>query len=473
MAGNQSMGGVAETRPVMSVAVVHVRVALLVALIAVLSVAGTARAASTGQITGRAVDASSGAAVANVEVLALPFDPTTNSSTGSATTDSSGAYTITGLAPGQYVVDFYTWPQNYVSVFYGGALTRPSAASVPVVAGQTTAGIDANLQRGGLIQGRVTNASGAPVSGISVFATLAGSTFNSIGTTDANGNYTVAGLATGSYAVSFAAANGGDYATDYYPGKPDPASAQLIAATQQQTTAGINNVMLAPGSIAGTILGPTGQPVPGVLVTVTIPQPDGTQWWGGQTTSGADGSYSVPGLAAGGWIVNYDPPESTGLWPEYYPSASTLAYARPLSVPAGGVADVNVGLVTSVCQLQPACPAPPTSPPVSRHLTRTRIHIRHAFLRHGKAVLTGTINRRRARMRVVLTDPRKHKIARSYRIRHGRFHIVMRLPHADRRLARARVALTVAGNRTHTSVSKKLRIDARRDHRHHRRHRHR
>ena len=64
----------------MSAAVVHVRVALLVAVIAALGLADTARAAGTGQIAGHAVDGSSGTPVANVYVAASPVNPNSSSS---------------------------------------------------------------------------------------------------------------------------------------------------------------------------------------------------------------------------------------------------------------------------------------------------------------------------------------------------------------------------------------------------------
>ena len=454
MVGDQSSGCPGASRSVMSAAVVHVRVALLVAVIAALGLADTARAAGTGQIAGHAVDGSSGTPVANVYVAASPVNPNSSSSYGGGYTDSSGAYIITGLAPGEYTVDFLTYPQNYVSQYYSGQLTFSSATAVAVSAGQTTAGIDAHLEAGGLIEGRVTDASGMPLSGISVFAGLAGSSFGSNGTTDANGHYAVAGLVTGRYAVSFAAlqgtagANADRFATDYYPEKPDPASAQLVSVTQRQITGGINTVMLAPGSISGTIRGPGGQPEAGVTVTVTIPQPDGTQWWGGQATTGADGTYSVGGLAPGGWFVDYYPAAATGLWPEFYPSASTLAYARPVPISAGGVAAVDVSLVTSVCRLLPGCPPPPT---------QMRI------LRRGEVVLVGTIsNRSKGRLQVVFAARRRHTITRWYRIRNGHFHVVLRLPRGDRRLARARVILTVPANSGQTSASLRVRIIAHR-----------
>ena len=99
-----------------------------------------AMVALPGQISGSVTGASTKAAILGASVSV--YDSGGNV-IGSAMTDSSGAYTVSGLAPGSYRVGFTA--TGHVSQFYNGKPSLASAAPVTVTADSTTAGIDAAL----------------------------------------------------------------------------------------------------------------------------------------------------------------------------------------------------------------------------------------------------------------------------------------------------------------------------------------
>ena len=59
-------------------------------------------------------------------------------------TDASGAYDLGGLDTGSYRVEFQDWSGDYARECYNDKPTLRAAADVPVTAGQTTSGIDAD-----------------------------------------------------------------------------------------------------------------------------------------------------------------------------------------------------------------------------------------------------------------------------------------------------------------------------------------
>jgi putative cell wall-binding protein len=160
-----------------------------------------------GSITGTVTD-SSGAPLAGVCVLFV--DPATGTLTGpEATTASDGTYSTGNLLPWTYHVYFLDQCQstslaNFTPVIYNNASTLATATPVTVVVGPV-GGVNAQLAVGGQISGQVTNASGSPVEGADVTAFPMGDvpSVSTTTQTDANGDYTLLGFATGSYAVEF------------------------------------------------------------------------------------------------------------------------------------------------------------------------------------------------------------------------------------------------------------------------------
>ncbi|HEX3520057.1 MAG TPA: carboxypeptidase regulatory-like domain-containing protein, partial [Solirubrobacteraceae bacterium] len=165
---------------------------------------------------------------------------------------------VVGLPSGSYVVSFYPGSgENYITQYWENQIDSASAKPIPVSLGEKVPNIDATLAVGGQITGVVTDASThRPAAEIEVYA------YGPIGSeegsraytyTNANGEYTLSGLPTGSYKIEygdeyaeyFLGEGSSKYLTQFYSGKASEAAADPVAVTQKSTTTGIN-VALVP-----------------------------------------------------------------------------------------------------------------------------------------------------------------------------------------------------------------------------------
>ena len=144
-----------------------------------------------GTISGTVTDAN-GDPVEGIQVSAGDF---------SSSTASDGSYLITGLFPGSYTVTFRDVDdRGYAAEFYDDANNEGSATAVEVGAGEAVVGIDAQLEEGGSISGRVTDESGDPLAGITA---MVGGWHDQRAVTGADGSYQIRGLAADSHTVQF------------------------------------------------------------------------------------------------------------------------------------------------------------------------------------------------------------------------------------------------------------------------------
>ncbi len=136
-------------------------------------------------------------------------------------------------------MEFVPNGQNAISQYYEAKPDVAAADAVDVKAGASVSAVDATLGAGGSITGVVTDPAGQPLADIEVDATTADCTSaGGQAYTDASGNYTIAGLPTGTYKVVFNPQAGQDAAV-VYPTRVD--------VTAAQTTDGIGTV-LPPGN---------------------------------------------------------------------------------------------------------------------------------------------------------------------------------------------------------------------------------
>jgi hypothetical protein len=211
-----------------------------------------------------------------IEVVAYPASES-RSPVGYATTAAGGGYTIVGLATGSYKVRFspgFESSLNYVTQFYEGASSLASAKPVSVTQEETTTGVNAEMRVGGKIEGTVTDASThAPLADAEVAAVGVGVGEVEYGyaLTNASGQYTIAGLPTGSYRVEFADSR---YIAQYYNDQPSFASATQVQVLQGGATAGIDAAL-----------------VPKAPVNTAVPVASGTAV-AGQTLSCSTGSWT-------------------------------------------------------------------------------------------------------------------------------------------------------------------------------------
>ncbi|MGD0978015.1 MAG: carboxypeptidase-like regulatory domain-containing protein [Candidatus Bathyarchaeia archaeon] len=204
---------------------------------------------------------------------------------GFATTDSSGHYTMTtGLKAGTYNVT--TFAYGYID---------SERDSVNVTAGQTTSGVNFDLQVSGGISGTVTGAvSQNPINGTDIYAELSNGTgtFGFYGITGTNGKYLIAtNLPTGMYNVSILLPPDG-YITQM-------TTANVVAGVE---TKNVNLALASSGIISGKVAAPNGTGLFGIDV-IAFSSGGSTSYYGSATTDSAGNYRIATGLGTSNYTV--------------------------------------------------------------------------------------------------------------------------------------------------------------------------
>ena len=274
---------------------------------------------------------------ATVNAYPTPYLP----ASGMATADANGDYSITGLPEGTYQVNFSA--PGYLSEKYDDLPSNsPTSTLVAVTEGQATTGVDALLAAGATVTGRVLDHLGNPVAGAGVQAWLQGQPgFSASGSTmtDANGDYTIGGLAVGQYLVTAGKAG---WAQVFLTGTSAPTAGDVLTLAAGSTTTANFSLQL-PGTLTGLLLDPGGQPIVGGTVSATSVGTPGLNWFpmffnqlSKSTTTDASGVFNITDLAPAAFRVNGSAGVQNGpLAYEYFQDAYSEAAATPVSVPTG------------------------------------------------------------------------------------------------------------------------------------------
>ena len=172
----------------------------------------------------------------------------------STQTNGSGTYMIAGLPTGSYRITFSDClgVNGFITQYYNatstGTTTSSAATPYAVTQGTNYTGVNATMVVGATISGTVTNASGSPVANVCVYAN---STAGDVGAqTNGAGTYTITGLPTGSYIISFYDCYGlNRFSTQYYnatsTGTTVSSSATSYAVTAGTNYTGVNATLTA------------------------------------------------------------------------------------------------------------------------------------------------------------------------------------------------------------------------------------
>jgi hypothetical protein len=221
-----------------------------------------------GTISGRVTSAATGGGLGSVIVSVEQFGGG-GFSNHFTITEANGDYTITGLPPGEYAINFSANESGYIS-----------QNTTTTVGEDEVATVNAALREGGKISGTVTDA--VTHGGLAKIEVCAfGSKGGGCASTSANGEYTVTGLSTGSYKVSFnwefseaefkacehAAQCPPKYITQYFNDQPSAATANAVGASEGSTTSGINAAMVPAAPVNTALPAVSGTPTVGSLLS--------------------------------------------------------------------------------------------------------------------------------------------------------------------------------------------------------------
>ena len=262
--------------------------------------------APAARIAGRVTDAITGVGLSSMQVTLYGDDGYIDSDY----TDANGDYiTTAGLASGTYELEFGP-------TFDDSDYVR-QRKSVTVTAPNLLSGVNAALEKGGRITGRITDNLGNSLPNITVFVgDETNGVYQNYVSTNASGIYTAYGLPSASYIVHYRPS---EYLEEYYNDKPDRQLADRIAVTAPNTTSGIDAVLVKGGAVSGRVTAvETGNGLDDVSVEIYDLSGDRIE----TAYTDATGQYeSKTVLPAGGYRVKFIPDDNgsaCGYAPEFY-----------------------------------------------------------------------------------------------------------------------------------------------------------
>jgi beta-glucanase (GH16 family) len=277
---------------------------------------------------------------AGVTVALLDGNGTALASTVS---DSTGAFAFTGLAAGTYELS-YTAPTGEILTAGPANSTTGITAPITLIAGQSlTVAPEILGAAPATLSGSVIYA-GAAEAGVAV--ALQDTSGNIVATTvsASDGSFAFTGLAAGSYQLAYTAPSGQILQSG--PAANASGLTQSVSLVAGQTLAmAAETLAPAPATVSGSVLY-NGTAQAGVAVAVL----DGSGTVVASTTSGADGSFSFTGLAAGSYQLQYTAPSGEML--NSGPAANATGLTPTLTLAAGQtLAMAPENLATALCSV--------------------------------------------------------------------------------------------------------------------------
>ena len=350
----------------------HRSIAQLVALVlisglmvAALSPTPSAQATiNPGSIAGTVTD-QNGDPMAGIEVSVIRSGAGFNGVVGEDVTDATGAFRVDDIEAHPYHHVGFTDPTGtYATEFYPDSAGETGANWVAVTANTVTEGVDATLELGASISGRLTRVTGAPVVGspVQLFwsPTSNGGSSARYLVTDDTGHYAMEGIKPGRYILQFGDVVSSLYDWEYWDDKPDFTSATPLVLAGGDVLTGIDAVIDKPvrNLVAPTIsgvarVGDSLSASPGTWTPSGTPI---TYRWvvGSDNVPGDDptGPTYVPTAADVGQVIRVYAIGTYPGWPPVSASSSPTApvLAAPVTTP---LPPPPAPAVTLTCEVRP------------------------------------------------------------------------------------------------------------------------
>jgi protocatechuate 3,4-dioxygenase beta subunit len=244
-----------------------------------------------------------------------------------ALTDADGRYDFRDLPAGRYSIN--ASKPAFVNWSYGQTRPNSPGTTITLSDNQTADNVDIRLSRGAVITGRVIDEYGEPVPNATVTALRRqyqqGQTrlipTGERGQANDVGEYRIFGLAPGQYylssnvqaltlampvgnSVEVSGQNSG-YASTFYPGTADPASAQKITVGVAQTLSGVD-IALTPtrlATITGSAVDSDGRPMSGSVFGTLRGFGAGLGLGGVGGPLRPDGTFTIPNVPPGEYVL--------------------------------------------------------------------------------------------------------------------------------------------------------------------------
>lgn len=283
------------------------------------------------RLSGRIVEAATALPLNGITVYA--YTPS-GALIATTTTGSNGTFTFS-LPPGDYRIVAADLGRTFGPGFYGSTRAFETATVITLPAGGVQSNLQLALTRGGTISGAVRDAAGNAVRDITVAAYNLDGTLHTTATSQLDGTYSLL-VAPGPYKLvafdpDFA------FATRFFGGARDFASAGAVAVGSGQNIHGFDFRLVAGGVVTG-IVREGSQPRAGI--TVAAYDPAGLLV--ATATTNAEGRY-VLALAPGEYrIVAFD--QQLRYAPSYDRGANSFDETAPRNVNAGTTINADIAL---------------------------------------------------------------------------------------------------------------------------------
>lgn len=283
-------------------------------------------------------------------------------------TNAGGAYEIDGLPAASYHVAFFTYVNdlNYVPESYDDQPVNLAGGDlVSVGATQDVTGIDAELEEGGIIEGRAEDGeTSGPAVGVEVCATASFPVeYSACGITGADGSYAINALKTGEYTVSFEGWNNVNYLKRWYDEAESSSLAIKVPVTAGAPPVTDIDAVLQPGSqVLGRVTeAGTGAALKDVEVCVydaMLAPP--LEYAGPCDHTDASGNYAIRSLPASTYKVVFSPepkPEfilDDTFFEQWWKGAASVDEATPIALtPPQAATGVDAQLVNMIERPKP------------------------------------------------------------------------------------------------------------------------
>jgi protocatechuate 3,4-dioxygenase beta subunit len=247
-------------------------------------------------------------------------------------TDSQGAIHLDNLPAGTYTLEF-TGGQG-LPVWWKDQPGAESATPITIASGETVGNINLEIPRAATISGTVTD-DGSPGDGLAYVEVYAYSTSDpsvvvANTRTDSRGEYTIPGLRAGSYNLKFVA-EWRNHASEWWNDQPTQKASTPITVASGQAVTGTNAVLAAAAAISGSVKSDSGAILRNVRVkAVALDEGSASDSLYGVTDY--EGNYTITGLSAGKYSLQFVPAASQNYVGEYWNDKTRKADATYFTV---------------------------------------------------------------------------------------------------------------------------------------------